>query len=90
MLRNEEYRDGFYEVQNSTSVLKLIHLYDPPHLLKGIKNSLLTKNLIFNVNGTQKEASWKDIIALNELDSSISDVKMLPRLNSEHVIPEKN
>lgn len=87
--RNEEYNDGFYEVQCDNIILKLVHIYDPPHLLKGIRNNLLNKNLIFNVDGEPKEASWKDIVALYELDSKISDVKMLPRLTSEHVIPEK-
>lgn len=82
-------RDGFYEVQNGTGVLKLVHLYDPPRLLKGIRNNLLIKNLIFNVNSTQKEAFWKNIIELYELNSSISVVKMLPRLTSEHFIPKK-
>ncbi|KAJ8979994.1 hypothetical protein NQ317_016657, partial [Molorchus minor] len=33
----------FYFVQNK----KIIHIYDPPHLLKGIRNNLLTKNLIW-------------------------------------------
>jgi len=42
---------------------------------------------MFTVNGHQREACWKDIIDLYELDSVAQDVKMLPRLTREHVIP---
>lgn len=35
------------------------------------------------------EARWSDIIELYELDCKIEDVKMLPRLTSEHAIPQK-
>jgi len=47
---------------------------------------LLTKNVIFNVDG-EKLAQWSDILKLYELDSNIEDVKMLPRLTRQHVIP---
>ncbi|KAF0704545.1 Transposable element P transposase, partial [Aphis craccivora] len=57
----------------------------PPHLLKGIRNNLLNKNVIFNVNGQQKEASWEDVVALYNIDSNIEYVRMLPRLTSEQV-----
>jgi len=56
-----------------------------PHLLKGIRNNLLNKNVIFKVNGQQKEASWGDVVDLYDIDSNIEDVKMLQRLTFEHV-----
>lgn len=36
---------------------EIIFLFDPPHLIKGIKNSLLTKNLAMK-NNIEKIASW--------------------------------
>ncbi|KAF0746756.1 Transposable element P transposase, partial [Aphis craccivora] len=54
--------------------MKIIHLYDPPHLLKGIKNNLLNKNAIRD-----------HIIDLYEIDINIQDIKMLPRLTLEHI-----
>jgi hypothetical protein len=41
------------------------------------------------MDGKQMEACWSDIIELYELDCKIEDVKMLPRLTAEHVIPQK-
>nr|CAI5835668.1 unnamed protein product [Callosobruchus analis] len=36
---------------------EIIHLYDPPHLLKGVRNSLLCKDLHFIEEGKEKVAS---------------------------------
>ncbi|KAE9523758.1 hypothetical protein AGLY_015818 [Aphis glycines] len=83
--KNIQYKNEFYEVKCDTENLRVIHLYDPPHLLIGIRNNLLNKNVIFNVNGQQKEASWEDVVALYNIDSNIEDVRMLPRLTSEHI-----
>jgi len=77
-----------YKFGNSTELIKIFHLFDPPHLLKGIRNNLLTKNVSFDMDG-EKVASWRDIMNLYELDSSIPDVKMLPRLTKEHVVPNE-
>ncbi|KAL5237327.1 hypothetical protein ACI65C_004737 [Semiaphis heraclei] len=85
--QNQEYNDTFYEIDCGVERIKVVHLYDPPHLLKGIRNNLLNKNLMFTISGHQREACWKDIVDLYELDSVAQDVKMLPRLTREHVIP---
>ncbi|KAL5246227.1 hypothetical protein ACI65C_013635 [Semiaphis heraclei] len=89
---NKEFNGDFYEVEykfgNSTEHIKIFHLFDPPHLLKGIRNNLLTKNVSFHMDG-EKIASWCDIIKLYELDSGVQDVKMLPRLTKEHVMPNE-
>lgn len=92
-LRQNKIFDGdFYEVEykhgEKMELIKIFHLYDTPHLLKGIKNNLLTKNVVFEMNGT-KLARWCDIVRLYELDSNIPDVKMLPRLSKQHVIPSE-
>lgn len=89
---NEEFKGDFYEVvynfDNREERIKIYHLFDPPHLLKGIRNNLLTKNVSFDMEG-RKLASWRDIMNLYELDSGIPDVKMLPRLTKEHVVPNE-
>jgi len=85
--QNQEYNDTFYEIDCGVERIKVVHFYDSPHLLKGIRNNLLSKNLMFTINGHQREACWKDIVDLYELDSVAQDVKMLPRLTREHVIP---
>ncbi|CAI6351086.1 unnamed protein product [Macrosiphum euphorbiae] len=88
--RNENnYDDNFYEIQCGDERVKVIHLYDSPHLIKGIRNNLLNKNLVCTINGERKEARWQDIIDLYELDNNIQEVRMLPRLTREHVIPNE-
>lgn len=79
----------FYNIKCGEDILKLIHFYDPPHLLKGVRNNLLNKNVVFTLDGNEMEARWGDIIELHELDTNIQDVRMLPRLTSEHIIPSK-
>ncbi|KAL5237012.1 hypothetical protein ACI65C_004422 [Semiaphis heraclei] len=88
-LRRKEnnHDDNFYEIKCGDERLNVIHLYDPPHLIKGIKNNLLKKNLVCTINGERKEARWQDIIDLYELENNIQEVRMLPRLTREHVIP---
>lgn len=85
---NQHYNEDFYEIQcNDHERVKIIHLYDPPHLLKGIRNNLLQKNLMFMMNDQSKEAQWQHLIDLYNLDSNIDEVKMLPRLTDHHIIP---
>lgn len=62
--RDVEYEEEFYDVDWGEEVLNLIHLDDPPHLLKGIRNNLLNKNVKFTMNGKEKETRWSDIVEL--------------------------
>lgn len=90
-LRRKEnnYDDNFYEIQCGDERVKVINLYDPPHLIKGIRNNLLNKNLVCTINGERKESRWQDIMDLYELDNNIQEVRMLPRLTREHVVPNE-
>jgi len=87
--KNIDYNDLIYEINCGTDILKLIRLYDSPHILKKIRNNLLNKNVIFFVNNTKHEAKWKHILDLYKVDSNIQNVKLSPRFTAEHVIPEK-
>lgn len=55
----------------------------------GIRNNLLTKNLIFTVGNITYEAKWQHIINLYQKNSEMENLKMLPRLTDNHVIPQK-
>lgn len=82
--------DEFYEVEvDNVHRLKLVHIFDVPHLLKCIRNNLVTKDLIFCIDGVEKQAKWSHILELYNEDCKIPDCKMLPRLSDNHVIPEK-
>ncbi|XP_041970025.1 uncharacterized protein LOC121726617 [Aricia agestis] len=59
--------------------------YDPPHLIKGIRNNFLTKNIKFE----GKIAKWEDIVDVYKTDCNHTEMRLLHKLNDEHVIPDK-
>lgn len=68
---------------------ELIPLYDVPHLLKGIRNNLVEKDLIW-INGDQvNRARWSDIITAYEIDSSSNFIRCMPRISDMHVVKRK-
>jgi len=90
---NGNYRNDVYEVEimkNSISKrVKIVHLFDVPHLMKCILNNLLTKDLNFTINGVKRTPKWYHLIQLYKVDGEISDSKMLPRLTDCHILPHK-
>jgi hypothetical protein len=67
---------------------EVVPLYDVPHLFKGVRNNLLSKNLHFELNGQKKIAMWKHIEKFYYLDSA-DDTRLCPKLTDRHVIKEK-
>ena len=82
---NIENRYQGYLIDN----LEVLHLYDFPHLLKGVRNSLLTKNLHFCQDGKDKVASWSHIQQLYESDKRRGFHSIFTKLTDEHVIPNR-
>lgn len=70
---------------------EIIPLFDVPHLLKGLRNNLLTKDLSFIYDKSQKKASWKHITQFYEFDKeqSTEGDRLVPILTDGHVYPEK-
>eukprot|EP00102_Acyrthosiphon_pisum_P020645 XP_016657855.1 PREDICTED: uncharacterized protein LOC107883042 [Acyrthosiphon pisum] len=70
---------------------EIVPLFGPPHLLKCMRNNLLTKNLNFNYNGKNQTASWSHNETLYRLDkqNEIYELRTLPKLTESHVIPSK-
>ncbi|CAK1598240.1 unnamed protein product, partial [Parnassius mnemosyne] len=65
---------------NSLSVI-----FDPPHLLKGIRNNLLTKDMMFE----GKRVTWNDIVDVYNADCKHGESRILHKLTDQHVIPDK-
>ncbi|KAF0755385.1 Uncharacterized protein FWK35_00009537 [Aphis craccivora] len=90
---NGDYRDDVYEVEivkNGISErVKIVYLFDVPHLMKCIRNNLLNKDLNFTIDGVKRTAKWDHLIQLYKEDSEIPDSKMLPRLTDCHILPHK-
>lgn len=82
----------------------IIHCYDPPHLIKGIRNNLMTKNLKHEItkrwsssmDGSNKNirrqpvriALWNHVQGLYR-HSLLESTKPLPKISAEHMNPKK-
>jgi hypothetical protein len=62
---------------------KIHALFDVPHLLKSIRNNLLTHNFSFE----NKTISFNDVKKLFELDSNSTTTRAVPKLSPAHIKP---
>ena len=74
--------------------VKMIPLYDPPHLLKCIRNNLADKNLEFQypdqTENTRKFANWEHIIIAYEIDIHENKLdRTMRKLTDRHVFLNK-
>lgn len=61
---------------------KIFYMFDPPHLIKAIRNVLYTNNFVYEGNF----ASWKHIEDMYNIDKTLA-CRLAPRLTSSHVHP---
>lgn len=98
----ENFREGQllkYKIRGKT----ILHCWDIPHLLKGIRNNMLTKNLTHfilkrwdvddtsffeNMSKEELVASWNDVSSLYDYTLQSSQ-RLLPKITNEHMKPEK-
>ncbi|XP_063623639.1 uncharacterized protein LOC134804659 [Cydia splendana] len=80
LLTNQE-PDGTVTINE----VKLMVIFDPPHLIKGLRNNFLNKDISFE----GKLSTWRDIVDVYETDCNNMETRMLHKLNDQHVIPEK-
>ncbi|CAG9087072.1 unnamed protein product [Plutella xylostella] len=81
---DKEWSGGYFQLGNS----KIYPIYDPPHLLKGIRNNLLNKDLIFEIDGEKGVAKWSHIEELYTRKPGFDDLRLVPKLTAEHVKPK--
>nr|XP_022911954.1 uncharacterized protein LOC111422910 [Onthophagus taurus] len=80
-----EYAACTFTVNNKSRIV----LYDPPHLLKGIRNQLLKKNLIWKTDNEKLTASWSHIKNAYYIDVCSGDLRALRKITEEHITEEK-
>ncbi|XP_074033220.1 transposable element P transposase [Leptinotarsa decemlineata] len=68
---------------------EVVPLYDVPHLLKGLRNNLINKNLHYTQNGIEKVAKWNHIEKFYQLDSSEPSLRMCYKLTDAHIYKSK-
>lgn len=64
-------------------------LYDTPHLIKGIRNNLLNKDLKAVMDGKEKTAKWDHIILLYNENPAYQGIRLMPKLTEKHVMQKK-
>lgn len=76
-----------FEVGNA----EIVPLFNPPHLIKSIRNNLLTKDLAMSCeNNTTRIASWDVIKTVWVMDKKINTIRpMLKKITKEHIIENK-
>lgn len=74
---------------------EIIHCYDPPHLIKALRNNLLTKNIKHFINHERNPnhekasyASWDDVSELYDYDRC-GTIRLLPKITHEHIDPKR-
>ncbi|KAI5636936.1 transposase protein domain-containing protein [Phthorimaea operculella] len=83
--RGEEPKENIILINGD----EIVPLYDPPHLLKGLRNNLMTKNLKYEDKGKTKTAKWSHLQLLLKENPGYKGVRILPKLTENHVNPEK-
>nr|XP_015840342.1 PREDICTED: uncharacterized protein LOC107399152 [Tribolium castaneum]XP_015840343.1 PREDICTED: uncharacterized protein LOC107399152 [Tribolium castaneum]XP_015840344.1 PREDICTED: uncharacterized protein LOC107399152 [Tribolium castaneum] len=83
-LKDEEVLNGVIKIDNQT----IIPLFDPPHLLKSLRNNLLTKELQFTQDGKTMLVKWSHIIDAYRLDQH-GHWRCQSKLTIHHVIPHR-
>ncbi|KAK9711203.1 hypothetical protein QE152_g25562 [Popillia japonica] len=89
--RNEEcQRNGVKNTYGGflINAEEIIPLFDVPHLFKGIRNNLLSKDLQFEEDGEIKIAKWDHVKQFYLLDS-LDDTRLCKKLSDAHVFPQK-
>lgn len=84
----EQWKDEYFTINNQ----KIIPLYDVPHLLKGLRNNLLTKNMRyidFNDHNKEKCVKWDYFEMLYVADKSLGELRCLQKLTEEHINKDK-
>ena len=60
--------------------------YDPPHVIKAIRNNLINYKLSYNENEKEYVADWNDVKLTFEKDQQ-ERITMIPKISSKHVNP---
>ncbi|CAG9136455.1 unnamed protein product [Plutella xylostella] len=80
----EQINDSCFEIGGKT----IVPLYDPPHLIKGVRNNFLTKDLVYTMDNKKCVAKWQHIIDLYLRSPGYRGVRLIPKLTEHHVMPQ--
>lgn len=81
--QGKDFKGGFFRIENE----EIYPIFDPPHLMKCIRNNLITKNLEYQLDGKKRTAQWAHVEALYRKGPGYKGVRLVPKLTARHVIP---
>ncbi|KAK9685299.1 hypothetical protein QE152_g38152 [Popillia japonica] len=83
---NKPYTIFGFEVDGK----EIVPLFDYPHLMKCIRNNLLTKDLVYSYKGIERRASWQHIINLYNWDTPTNILELLKLKRNKRQVIQKN
>ncbi|XP_050559419.1 uncharacterized protein LOC126912240 isoform X6 [Spodoptera frugiperda] len=83
--QGNSYNSQAFEINGK----KIFPLFDTPHLLKGVRNNLLSKNAKFVQNGEVKWAKWEHLKMLLAVDDGDDEIRLVNKLTEMHVDKNK-
>uniref|UniRef100_A0AAR5Q909 THAP-type domain-containing protein n=1 Tax=Dendroctonus ponderosae TaxID=77166 RepID=A0AAR5Q909_DENPD len=69
--------------------MEIVHLFDIPHLFRGIRNGLLKDDLHFVEDGVSKVGSWDHLVKLYQIERNRGHYSLIYKLTDEHVLASK-
>lgn len=81
----KEWRHDFFSINGQN----IIPLYDVPHLIKGIRNNLLNKDMVYTSNNENKMVKWEYYQQVYTADKTYGELRLLNKITEEHIVPEK-
>ncbi|XP_069363866.1 uncharacterized protein [Maniola hyperantus] len=70
---NKKYTQQTFEVNSK----EIVPLFDAPHLMKGIRNDLITKDLKCTLDGKERVAKWNHFVQYEKVCQSVFGSKAL-------------
>lgn len=67
--------------------LEIVHIFDPPHLIKCLRNNLLTKDLKYSWEGKERIASWSHLMKAFEIDKQNGIFRLFQKLSVANIYP---
>lgn len=83
--KNLDLHDAIFEVNGE----KIIPLYDVPHLLKGLRNNLMSKDLVYTMENKKRVAKWDHIMQLYNNTPSYKGLRLIKNFTESHCNPAK-
>ncbi|XP_069363865.1 uncharacterized protein [Maniola hyperantus] len=82
---NKKYTQQTFEVNSK----EIVPLFDAPHLMKGIRNDLITKDLKCTLDGKERVAKWNHFVQYEKVCQSVFGSKGMHTISKHHVDPKK-